>query len=600
MIGIRVIGAVLVLLGWAVLPARAQISKGQQIVLNRGLQLQGVVITGDVFHLSTYSNAYFTSIDWMGQSDPSLMGPAPGYAWSQWISSETNMPGAPAAPDETPYLPQLISIQLGDEWDLNNPDVLTRAVNWFNSVRTNWPNTILYGNNWGGQIQPGPLWNYITNAQPDMLCFDTYPFQSQYDTNFPDDIGAPLGWNTHNSLLTQWYGWLAQYRTNALGANLPLAMYRQAFHSVQSDNSTVYRDPSPSELRLNTSAALAFNAKWLISYIYLTGNSSLFYFPGGDTYPTPLYHEQADANLRALNLGKALVCLKPVYDLHNTNDVNPPPGPGSDNPNFKDGWITSILFFRGRYLSGGVTNWTDVPSHFSNDPEGDTLGSVNTPAYVNYTWWEALKNDPYLAGWGLTNKAGVVNDGLPGDVILAWFRPLDESFDGPNYTNEIYFMVVNALTATNGTAADCLQEIKLNFKVGTSGINSVVMLDPETGLLTTNTMPILTGTGSNTKRQLVLDLNGGDAALFKFDDGAPFVGFIPPAQPHLGISLQSGRPCISLTQLTPGARYQLQYSPLVSPPVWSTLTSLLLTNSSCQFLDLVSTNGALYRAVGIP
>ncbi len=510
------------------MPVRAQISKGQQILLNRGLQLQGMTITGDVFHLSTYSNACFTSINWMGQSDPSLMGPAPGFPWSRWITSETNMPGAPAWPGETPYLPQLISMQLGDEWDLNNADVRARAANWFNSVRANWPNTILYGNNWGGQIQPGPLQDYIATARPDMLSFDTYPFQSQYNANLPNHTGPPIGWNMHNSLLRQWYGWLAQYRTFALGANLPLAAYRQTFHSVQDYNSTVYRDPSPSELRLNTSAALAFNAKWLISFVYNTGNSSLFTFPGGDTYPTPLLDDMTDANRRASNLGKALVCLKPVYEMHNKNDVNPPPGPASDNVGFQDGWITSILFFRGRYLAGGVTNWTDVPSSFSNDPEGDVLGSVATPAYVNYTWWEGLKNDPYLAGWGLTNKAGVVNNGLPGDVIIAWFRPLDESLDGPDYSNEIYFMVVNALTATNGTAADCMQEIKLNFLAAAP--SSVVMLDPESGLLQTNTMATIGGG----RHQLVLDLNGGDAALFKLNDGAPFVGFIPPAQPHLG------------------------------------------------------------------
>ena len=228
--GIRIANVLLVLLAGAVMPARAQISKGQQILLNRGLQLQGVVITGDIFTLSTYSNAYFTSVNWMGQSTPSLMGPAPGYAWSRWISSETDMPGAPAWPDETPYLPQLISMQFGDEWNLNDDTMRARAVTWFNSVRTNWPNTILYGNNWGGQIQPGPLADYITNARPDMLCLDSYPFQSQYDTNFPNNIGAPLGWNLHNSLLRQWYGYLAQYRALALGANLPLAIYRQMFH----------------------------------------------------------------------------------------------------------------------------------------------------------------------------------------------------------------------------------------------------------------------------------------------------------------------------------------------------------------------------------
>ena len=594
MIGIRFLSALGIVLAGALLPAEAQISKGQQLLLNRGLQLQGLTIIGDDFHLDTYSNADFTSIEWMNQSGPSLMGPPPGYPWSRMVSSETNMPGPPAFPDETPYLPQLLSLQLGDEWDLSNPSTLARAVTWFNSAHTNFPNVLLFGNNWGGQIQPGPLQDFITNAQPDMVCFDTYPFQSQYDVNAPGDIGQPISWNMPNSLLEQWYGYLAEYRALGLTYNLPLAIYLQTFHSVQSYNTTVYRDPSPSELRLNTAAALAFNAKWLMSFIYNTGNSSLFTTPGGDTYPTPLYYEMCDANRRALNLGRALVCLKPVYELHNTNDVSPPPGPGSDNPNFQDGWVTSIMFFRGRYLTSTGTNWTTVPDHFSNDPEGDQNGSVNTRTYVNYTWWEALKNDPYLAGWALTNKAGVVNNGLPGDVILAWFHPLDESFDGPNYTNEIYFMVVNALTATNGTATDCMQELKLNFL--SAAPSSVVMLDPETGLLQTNTM----GTIGGGRHQLVLDLNGGDAALFKFNDGAPFVGFMPPAQPHLAISQQGGRPCLSLSQLTPGARYQIQSSPQLSPPVWSPLTSLLLTNSSYQYLDMVSSNTTFYRAVGLP
>lgn len=585
-------GIILMLAAGFAQPAIAQISKGQQILLNRGLQLQAVVAKGDIFTLSTFTNAYFTAATWEWQSDLSLMGPAPGYPWSRWIGSETDMPGAPAWPSETPYLPQLVTMQLGDEWDLNNDSTRARLIDWFSSVRSNWPNTILYHNNWGGQIQPAQLMDYITNAQPDMLCFDTYPFQSQYDTNYTNDIGAPIGWNMHNSLLTQWYGWMAQNRNLAFNANIPLALYRQTFHSVQSYNSTVYRDPSPSELRLNTSAALAFNAKCLINFIYNTGNSSLFYFPGGDTYPTPLYAEMADANKRAMNLGNALVCLKPIYDLHNTNDVNPPPGPGSDNPNFQDGWTTSVMFFRGRYISGTTTNWTDVPSNFSNDPEGDSLGTVGNAKYVNYTWWEASKNDPWLSGWALTNKAGVVNNGLPGDVIIAWFRPLDESLDGTNFNNEIYFMVVNALTSTNGTAADCLQEIKLNFL--TSAPTSVVMLDPETGLLQTNTLPVV-----SSKRQLVLDLNGGDAALFKFNDGAPFVGFIPPAQPRMDVTIQSGLPAINLSQLTPGARYQVQYTTQLTNPVWNTLAGVLLTNSTCTITDLVTTTGAFYRAVGI-
>src|ERR1019366_9148827 len=44
--------------------AQAQLSKGYQILLNRGLQLQGLVQYADSFHLDTYSNANYTSINW--------------------------------------------------------------------------------------------------------------------------------------------------------------------------------------------------------------------------------------------------------------------------------------------------------------------------------------------------------------------------------------------------------------------------------------------------------------------------------------------------------------------------------------------------------
>src|SRR6266487_1373463 len=37
-------------------PVHAQISKGNQILLKRGLQVQGLVTRDDVFHLTTYQN----------------------------------------------------------------------------------------------------------------------------------------------------------------------------------------------------------------------------------------------------------------------------------------------------------------------------------------------------------------------------------------------------------------------------------------------------------------------------------------------------------------------------------------------------------------
>jgi hypothetical protein len=100
-------------------------------------------------------------------------------------------------------------------------------VNWFNAVRANWPNTILYHNNWGSQIGDSQLADFYTRAQPDMLCFDTYPWQSVWDINQPDHTGPPI-----SGPPTGWYGDLRRYREHAKGAafrwNLPADVSRRA------------------------------------------------------------------------------------------------------------------------------------------------------------------------------------------------------------------------------------------------------------------------------------------------------------------------------------------------------------------------------------
>src|SRR2546430_16141935 len=73
-----------------------------------------------------------------------------------------------------------------------------------------------------------------------------------------------------------WYGDLRRYREHAKGAGIPLGIYRQTFHAVQDYDQHVFRDPSPSELRLNTFGAMAFNAKFFNDFVYNTGAASLF------------------------------------------------------------------------------------------------------------------------------------------------------------------------------------------------------------------------------------------------------------------------------------------------------------------------------------
>src|SRR5262249_8763787 len=125
------------------------------ILINRGFQVQALAVPYDNFHLTTLSNAGYSAVCWTWDSPRSYtnnmpqLGPAPGFPWSRWAANETDMPPQGG---EAPYLSQEVCLQLADEWDLNNSATRQRAVDWFNSVRSNYPNTILYMNNWGGQI----------------------------------------------------------------------------------------------------------------------------------------------------------------------------------------------------------------------------------------------------------------------------------------------------------------------------------------------------------------------------------------------------------------------------------------------------------------
>ena len=590
----------------------SQVSKGQQILLNRGLQIQGLSTPDNYLHLDTYSNANYTSLAWSGDASGNaglisdFEGPLPGFPWGRWVADITSMPamgtghtgnGDPfSRTNEIPYFSQLVSLQLGDEWALDTGSVRTNLIDWFNAVQTNWPNTILFHNNWGSQISDSGLADFYGKAHPDMLCFDTYPWQSQWDGSATDHIGAVI-----TGAPTSWYGDLRRYRAHADGAGIPLGIYRQMFHAVQDYNNTVYRDPSKSELRLNTSGALAFNVKFFSDFTYNPSSGSLFtktFNGSGDsvTNANGLYAEVTDVNKRALNLGRALMALRPAYDLHNTNPAlypnGFPPGPGSDISTFPPGITTSIEFLRGKYLSGGVTNFNPVPNSFQVAPAAANFNPAGTS--ISFTWWESGKNDPYLRGWSVTNTSGVANNNLMGDVIISWFRLLDENLDGTNYNNEIYMMLVNGLTAPDGTAADCRQHIVLNY-INTPATSNLLVLDASTGQVVTNNVPLSPTSG---RRLPAFDLNGGDAVLFKFNTGAPFVGFITPTAAKLTAQKQ-GTNFVLSTQGALGARYRLQCSPTLSSPVWTDLTNVVLTTSPFVLTDAPPVAARYYRALGV-
>jgi len=105
------------------------------------------------------------------------------------------------------------------------------------------------------------------------------------------------------------------------------------------------------------------------------------------------------------------------------------------------------MFIRGRNEAAPSIR----SDHFYAGPGGAQPNTIGSPTGTTRS-----------RGWVVTNT-GTKNNGQPGDVIIAWLKVLDESFDGPRPHQRVYFMVVNGLDRDERPATDCSQEITLNF-----------------------------------------------------------------------------------------------------------------------------------------
>lgn len=283
------------------IPALAQqheqptLDKGHRILIKRGLQIHALVFVEDPFELAQLKAANFTGVNFAWNSDMKKLGPPPTPpgegVWSRWSSGadETQL-----KPDEQPYAKNLIAWACADESNLNEKPVRDKIAAWFASTRAsgNFADTILYTNQYGGQVTNENMGAYLSAAKPDMLSFDTYPFL----------LDGPVAGSP-----TPFYGDAMRYRKLALGAGgkwgVPYAMWLQTFHGENR-----YRDPSESEMRLNQFAAWTFGYKFVTAFTYNSGATNLFKGPG-DRNPTDALRQIAKINRESLNLGPALVRL---------------------------------------------------------------------------------------------------------------------------------------------------------------------------------------------------------------------------------------------------------------------------------------------------
>jgi hypothetical protein len=215
--------------------------------------------------------------------------------WCKWLSSEEE---TSLAPEEIPYLDNLVALQLRDEQDLNSDDKLAKAKKWFEVMRKRFPNVILYTNQYGGLLTDANMARYIETCHPDMLSFDTYPILETDDT-----------WRSY-------FGDLERYRAFSTASNIPFQSWMQTFNGENK-----YRNPSESELRLDIFGAWTFGAKMQSAFTYNAGSSSLFVktFNGsGDSKPAPAYEWIKQILHESRNLSPYLVklrCIKTAWIL---------------------------------------------------------------------------------------------------------------------------------------------------------------------------------------------------------------------------------------------------------------------------------------------
>jgi hypothetical protein len=493
---------------------------GEQSKVDRLLQAHGFVLAANAYPAAELSvdrvkGANYSSVLWHWESNLPQLGPAPGaIPWGRWAGEPDQMPPVGG---EAAYMGNMLMLQLSDEPALEIPATFDKLATWTRAAKADprYANTLIMADLLG--ISDPTMARFIAEAKPDLLMNDLYPWKSVYvaaSGSTPEGAGAPIG-----GAPTNWYAEMRRLRAHTVGSGTTqFGMYRQTFHALQSWDATAYRDPTPSELGLSTFAPMAFNAKALADFVF-NGGASSFFNGGSMASPRPLYDRLAEVNRAAGAFGRTLVRLAPLNDTH-------------------DGGVetTDVLFVRGQHKDGnGVTQYNPVPGGFRAN--GGNANSFITQ-WTAYSTAVAQGNpgaamDPWLTGFQAKNL-GTTNDGLKGDAIISWFKPVGMTKAEARTGRDIYYMVVNGLTSADAgsTEADCLQYINLDFTG--APVNSIQYMDPLTGDVkvlshTTAAVPATAPGGTymlttaSGKLRLSLFLDGGDAFLFKFNTGSPFV-----------------------------------------------------------------------------
>lgn len=480
--------------------ALSDLDRGHRLLLERGLQLQALILDTGPLDLSTWADSNFTTANLWALPNMVTLGAAPGIPWARWFGGHEVDVNPDLSPAEQPYLSNLVSVQLGDEQDLNNTEARQRTVDAFDFWRANYPGTI---HMLSQQLKyMDVLAPHMDAIQPDLVAGGSYR-QNNQEIFLGEPIrrgGSPQ--KMYKEMLSLRAVCLEGHAGSA-SQPIPYGVFTQLFY--QSSDSDYAKIVSESQMRLQAMASWAAGCKWTCGFIYnnVPGPGGphasdllpVIFGEGGDWYaPTDRFAIIRQLNFESLNLGPALLRLL----------------------------STDVRMVRGRYNN---------PLCFL--PEGGVAPCQETiPLAQGMNEW-APGVDPYITSITQTNL-GQENDGLPGDVLVGYFKPLHEDFDGPAHTGEQYFMIVNSMAFTDATSAETRQAIVVDFDFGSSGITTLQRLSRFTGGVETVPLQPL----GNHRYRLTLHYGGGEGDLYKFNTGAPFIlANEPQASPSFAVTI---------------------------------------------------------------
>ncbi|MFA5866002.1 MAG: hypothetical protein WC975_15115, partial [Phycisphaerae bacterium] len=373
------------------------LGRGHQVLLDRGLQISALVFVSETgyFDPSRWAESNLTAINFWGSNYPiTLMPPPPGIPWARLSYAPTPQLTYPQG-DELLYVPSLYRIQLKDEQDITVPTELADLAEATATYHRLFPHVIVHTNQ--GRLATGlftveEVRNYMQIVQPDMLMFDEYPFGAvEYSGISP----------------TAFYEYMERYRKLGLEGNdgtraypIPTGVFLRTFYTQSLSNASIV---SESEIRVQYFAAWAFGYKLLECFVYDKPQhnpsvDSVMFSGNGTANPTTTFYQVAETNRQSLNLGPALVRLL----------------------------SSDVRFIVGRHNGQYNTLPAGIPS------------------------WDSTAG-PYITDISATN-IGTKNNGQEGDVIVGYLKPLAAEFTNSGHENDVYFMIVNALSDT-GLAA---------------------------------------------------------------------------------------------------------------------------------------------------